>query len=134
MKTIAESGLIRVTGEKPLTFVINNKAIKLMIKRGDPTEHGNVVQLVNCLLVENVAQAQALWDSVRSHSNPKSDIFNTAKAKLDSHLDRCIGLYDSWKSNPDLDEHFFVKWQNFELDATKKPSLTKKLTNKILHL
>jgi hypothetical protein len=130
LKNATASGIIKITQTKPLTFIINTKEIQLMIRRADLSEHENVVQLVNCLLVENVAQAQALWDAVRLHSYSKSDVFIAAKDKLVRHLDRCQSYIDSWQSNPELNQNFCIKWTNFQLDTPKKPSLIKKLTGK----
>jgi hypothetical protein len=130
LRATTDLGLITITDEKPLDFTINKEAIKSMIKTADSSGYAAVVQLVNCLLIENVAQAQALWNSVSSHSNPKSEVFNKAKEILNTHLERCMANNESWKENPVLNQNFCIKWTNFQLDAPKKPSLRKKLTGK----
>ena len=118
LKAAAKSGLITIIDLSACAFIINKNGFKQLASNADSALHIEVVNLINWLLLEDVDQAQALWNAVTSHSDLKSDAFKDAKAELSKHLVRCDGFNsDRWKGDPKLNERFCTKWANFALDT-----------------
>ena len=125
LEAAAKSGFVTIIDLGACAFFINRNRFKQLATKASSALHIEVVTLINWLLLEDVDQAQALWNAVTLNLDPKSEVFKSTKDLLSKHLENCDAYNsDRWRGDPKLNARFCTKWANFALDSKSKSSKT----------